>query len=295
MSNKLDEKMLDARRLITLLVGTVLYSLGINLFIVPAKLYSAGILGFCQIVRTILEQYIGLDFGNVDIAPILYYAINVPIIAMAWVKLNRWFVVRTLICLTVNTVLMAFIPTNSLLPSGDILTNCLVGGVIAGIGLAMVLRGGATLGGIDMVSLMLLKKHPGLRVGQMGLFVNLTVYILCMFMFSVSTAIYSIVHATVYSMVTDNYYTQNIDVEATIITKKPIDKLQQDIFDELHRGVTRLQGVGGYTDEETTVLLVALSQYEVEQLRVLVKRYDPNAFVVVKDHVKIYGNYTKKI
>ncbi len=294
MAKTLDERPFSLRRLSVLLAGTVLYSIGINMFVVPANLYSAGILGLCQILRTVLEQFMGVNFGNIDFAPILYYAINVPIIILAWIKLDRWFVLRTLLCLSVSTVLMAFIPTNPLL-EGDVLTNCLVGGVIAGIGLALVLRGGASLGGIDVISLMLLRKYPGIRVGQMGLVVNLFVYGICMFLFSVPTSLYSIVHSVVYSMATDNYYTQNIDVEVTLITKTPVEPLQQSIFEELHRGVTRLQGVGGYTGEETHVLLVALSQYEVDQLRTIVKRHDPHAFVVVKDHVKIFGNYTKKL
>ncbi len=294
MTKSLEDTPFSLQRLLTLLTGTVLYSVGINMFVVPAQLYSAGILGLCQILRTVMEQYLHIDFGNIDIAPIIYYLINVPIMVLAWVKLNRWFVIRTLLCLTVSTVFMAFIPTTPLL-QGDILTNCLVGGVVAGVGLALVLRGGASLGGIDVVSLMLLRKHPGLRVGQMGLTVNLLVYGICMFLFSVPTAIYSIVHAAVYSVATDNYYTQNIDVEATLITKKPVEELQQAIFQELHRGVTRLQGTGGYTGEEAIVLFVALSQYEVEQLRAIVYRYDPQAFVIVKDHVKIFGNYTKKL
>ncbi len=294
MPKTIEEKPFELRRLAVLVLGAVLYSIGINMFVVPAELYSAGMLGLCQILRTVMERFLGLEFGHIDIAPILYYAINVPIMALAWVKLNRWFVIRTLLCLTVSTVLMTFIPTAPLL-QGDMLTNCLVGGVVAGIGLALVLRGGASLGGIDVVSLMLLRKFPGIRIGQMGLVVNLLVYGICLFLFTVPTAIYSIVHAVFYSMATDNYYTQNIDAEATLITKEPVKGLQKAIFDELHRGVTRLQGVGGYTDEEATVLLVALSQYEVDQLRAIVKRHDPHAFLVIKDHVKVFGNYTKKL
>ncbi len=294
MAKSLDEKPLGFRRLTVLIIGTVLYSIGINLFVVPVNLYSAGILGLCQIIRTVFEQFLGVNFGSIDIAPILYYAINVPIMILAWIKLNRWFVIRTLICLSLSTVIMTFLPTTPLL-EGDILANCLIGGVVAGLGLALVLRGGASLGGIDVVSLMLLKKHPGIRIGQMGLFINLAVYGICMFLFSIPTAIYSIVHSAVYSVATDNYYTQNIDVEATLITKAPIEDLQTAIFEELHRGVTRLEGTGGYTGEGTNVMLIALSQYEVDQLRSIVKRYDPHAFLVVKDHVKIFGNYTKKI
>ncbi len=293
MKKGFEEHPLSIQRVLLLLIGTIVYSLGINLFIVPANLYSGGILGLCQLVRTFLEE-IGFNFGTIDIAPIFYYLINIPIVAFAWVKLNRWFVIRTLLCLSVSTVLMAFIPTVQLL-DGNVLANCLVGGVIAGIGIALILRGGASLGGVDVVSLMLLRKHPQIKIGQMGLVVNLLVYGICIFKFNVAIAIYSMVHAVVYSIATDNYYTQNIDVEATLITKKPVEEIEQAIFKELNRGVTQLHGTGGYTGEAANVLFIVLSQYEVEHLRSIVKEYDPNAFLVIKDHVKIFGNYAKKL
>ena len=70
----------ELRRIGTAILGTCIYAAGMNLFVVPAGLYAGGIMGFCQIIRTLLSEKLGLRFGGVDIAGILYYLANIPIL-----------------------------------------------------------------------------------------------------------------------------------------------------------------------------------------------------------------------
>lgn len=282
------------RRMAITILGTLIYCIGVNMFTVPAGLYSGGLLGPCQLIRTVLVDYLGLSFGNVDISGFLYYAINIPILILAWIKLDRWFVIRTLINVTCMSLFLTFIPTVPVLGS-DTLASCMVGGVISGIGVGLLLRGSATLGGMDMMSMMIIQKHPHFSVGTLALIVNIMVYSACAVMFDISVAIYSIVYAALYSIMLDKVHSQNIDVEVTIITKKPVAEMEKAVFQELHRGVTQLRGTGAYTDEDVSILYIALSQYEVNLLRHIIRQYDPNAFFIVKDHVKIYGNYEKRL
>ena len=276
------------------LAGTFVYCLGINLFVVPAGLYTSGLLGLCQLIRSILEEYLHLSFGTLDISGIIYYAANIPSLLLAWKYIGKKFVIRTLVFISWSVLLLWLIPIRLLVP-GDILTASVLGGAVCGIGLGMALRAGATLGGADMIALIIIKKFKGFSVGAMNLVVNLLVYGGCMVLFDVSTAIYSIISAVMYALVVDRVHAQNIDVEVTVITKKDVKPLEETIFHTLGRGVTQLQGTGAYTQEGVSILLVALSQYEMQLLRQIVYNYDPQAFVVEKDHVKIYGNYEKKL
>jgi len=276
------------------LAGTFVYCLGINLFVVPAGLYTSGLLGLCQLIRSILEEYLHLSFGTLDISGIIYYAANIPSLLLAWKYIGKKFVIRTLVFISWSVLLLWLIPIRLLVP-GDILTASVLGGTVCGIGLGMALRAGATLGGADMIALIIIKKFKGFSVGAMNLVVNLLVYGGCMVLFDVSTAIYSIISAVMYALVVDRVHAQNIDVEVTVITKKDVKPLEETIFHTLGRGVTQLQGTGAYTQEGVSILLVALSQYEMQLLRQIVYNYDPQAFVVEKDHVKIYGNYEKKL
>ena len=284
----------ELRRFGTALLGTCIYALGMNLFIVPAALYSGGILGISQIIRTLLTRELGLDFGGVDIAGILYYLFNIPIFIISWFKLNRMFVIKTVLAVTAMTLVMTFVPVLPLLGS-DTITNCLVGGVITGIGIGLILRSGGTLGGFDLVSLMVIRKHRNFSVGKISLSVNAVVYTLCMILLSVPTGIYSLVCSVVCTTTIDRIHTQNRDAEVTIITKEPPASLEHEVFAQLNRGMTQLHGVGAYTEEDVNVLYITLSEYEVPLLRQIIRRFDPHAFVVVKDRVRVFGNYLKKL
>ena len=283
----------ELRRIGTAILGTCIYAVGMNLFVVPAGLYAGGIMGICQIIRTLLADKLGLRFG-VDVAGILYYLANIPILIASWRKLDRSFVLKTLLTVSVMTLVMTVIPVVPLL-SSDRITSCLVGGVIVGIGIGLVLRSGGTLGGTDLVSLMIIRKHHDFSIGRISLSVNCVVYGLCMLLMSVPTAIYSLVYSFLCNSTIDRVHLQNKDAEVTIITKRDPAELEHEITSVLHRGATLLHGTGAFTDEGVNVLSVTLSEYELPNLRRLIARFDPHAFVVVKDHVKVYGNYLKKL
>jgi len=284
----------ELRRFAVALMGTCIYALGMNLFIVPASLYSGGAMGISQIIRTLLTQTLNMDLGDFNIAGILYYLINIPIFIISWYKLDRMFVIKTILAVTAMTLVMTFVPVVPLLGS-DRITNCLVGGVINGIGIGLILRSSGTLGGFDLVSLMIMKKHKGFSVGKISLSINLIVYSLCMVLLDVPTAIYSLVSSVVCTTTIDRVHTQNQDAEVTIITKQPPTALEHEVFAQLNRGMTQLHGIGAYTEEDVNVLYITLSEYELPILRQIIRRFDPHAFVVVKDRVRVFGNYLKKL
>ncbi|MBQ4280674.1 MAG: YitT family protein, partial [Spirochaetales bacterium] len=78
------EKKIHFERFFFCMVGGVIYAVGVNMFIVPFNLYSGGIVGIAQLIRTLLADYIHLDFGSKDVAGIIFYVINVPILLYAF-------------------------------------------------------------------------------------------------------------------------------------------------------------------------------------------------------------------
>ena len=283
----------ELRRIGLAVLGTLIYAVGMNLFVVPASLYSGGVMGISQIIRTLLTRELGLSF-RIDIAAILYYIFNIPILILAWRKLDRSFVAKTLLTVSVMTAAMSLIPVTPVL-SSDTITSCLVGGVITGCGIGLVLRAGGTLGGFDLVSLTIIRKRHELSVGRLGLYVNMVVYGLCMLLLDVPTAIYSLVFSFICTTTIDRVHLQNKDAEVTVYTKRAAEDLEESILSGLHRGVTLMHGTGAYTGEDVNVLSITLSEYELPVLRQLIARFDPHAFVVVKPRVKVFGNYLKKL
>ena len=117
-------------RLVVALCGELISALGINLFIVPLGLYSGGTLGVCQLIRTLMQTYLHLDFGTFDIAGVLYFLTNIPILYFAYRVLGRGMALRTIVCTTCYSLLYSVIPIPTEPIVGDYLTSCLLGGIL---------------------------------------------------------------------------------------------------------------------------------------------------------------------
>ena len=124
-------------RCLGILGGTLLYSLGMNLFVVPAGLYTGGIMGLSQLLRTFLLQWAGWT-PKIDIAGFINYAINLPMLLIAWKRLDHRIVLKTLLSVTGTTLFLSLVPRTDIL-SGDQLARCLIGGMLCGSGIGLLL------------------------------------------------------------------------------------------------------------------------------------------------------------
>lgn len=300
-SQKLQEiekywKWYQINRYLGALAGAVVYALGINLFIVPVSLYSGGIMGFAQVIRTVLVEYLHAPFQNFDVAGVIYYLINAPILLLSMKRIGRRFFVKTVMCVTIVTVLLSVIPipAQPILPD-DTLACCVIGGIICGLGMGLALKCGGSLGGTDIVGMMLIKWRRDFRVGRVNMIVNVVLYGICLFLFNVPTVIYSLIYAFVSGFAIDKVHAQTINVEVRVITKKKDEELEKEIFAELDRGVTKWEAVGAYTEEPVHVLYILASKYELSQLKSIVYKHDPHAFVVIDEGVSVVGNYKTRL
>lgn len=286
----------EGKRLAIAIGGALVYSLGINLFIVPVGLYSGGIMGSAQVIRTLLINYLHLPLGNFDIAGLIYYAVNIPVLLLAMKDIGKQFFAKTIICITAMTLFLSIIPIPSepLLPD-DILACSVIGGIASGFGMGTALRMGGCLGGTDIIGMLLIKKKKDVSVGKLGLTVNVILYTICLFLFDVSTVIYSLIYAAMSSMFVDREHSQNINVEVQIITKNDNREMEEEIFRELNRGITRLDSTGAYTNEKSNILYILISKYEVARLKSIVLKHDPQAFIVMNEGVTVVGHYIKKL
>jgi len=283
-------------RFIVSMIGVLIFSSGINLFITPLNLYNGGLLGMCQLIRTFLMSVIPTLPSNIDISGILYYIVNIPLFFMAYKTLGKGFFFRTLICVTVNTLALSFIPIpQNPIFGDDILASCIFGGIAGGVGVGMILLSGGSLGGTEIVGLYLVKKKPNASIGKVNIIINIFIYLICLIAFTPRIALYSIIYMVISSILIDRVHSQNINVEVTIISKKNTQALEQALLDELYRGVTTWNSEGSYTHEPTRVLFSVMSKYELTHMHEIVQKYEPDAFVVVNEGTRVYGNYLKKL
>lgn len=282
-------------RVVAAVFGELLIAISGRLLIVPLGLYAGGLMGSCQLLRTLLQNWFGLNFGTYDIAGILYFLINIPIMLAAYRSLGRPLVIKTIICTVTYTLFYSMIPTPAVPIIDDYLTSCLLGGILTGIGSGIILTGGCSSGGLDVVGLYLSKKGRSFTVGRFSIAFNAVLYTICLILFTPEVAIYSVIYNFFAAMVLDRMHKQSINVQALVFTKGDQHKLGNYIIEKLDRDVTYWTGTGAYSGENVNVLCVCLSKYEIEELLHAVHSIDPQAFFSVQEGTRIYGNFLRKI
>lgn len=273
--------------------GTALLTIGINVFIVPLGLYTGGFIGIGQIIRTILVDYLGMNFGDFDIAGAVYYILNIPLFILAYRSLGKEFFIKTIVCVTFQSIFLLVITAPTVPIIDDIIGACLIGGIIGGFGVGLTLRAGGSGGGQDILGVYMSKKYADFSVGKLSIIINAFVFGVCALLFDISIVIYSIIFMAVMSIVIDKSHYQNIKTTALIFTKST--EIRPLITREIVRGATCWKGEGAFTGEETNIIYTAVSKYEVSRLVKRIKEIDENAFVVIQEDLSIAGNFEKRL
>lgn len=275
------------------ILGGFLFALSVNLFIVPLDLYSGGIVGIAQILRTIMETIGSIQIPKqFDIAGIINFIINIPLFIMAYKSISRKFFIKTLLCVIVQTISFSLIMIPSTPILDDVLASCVIGGLIGGFGIGLALRSSGSGGGLDILGVYFTKKFSNFSVGKLSLIVNAFVYIGCAVLFDVSTAIYSIIYMACFSLVVDKTHYQNINITCMIFSKQ--DQIQDDILRETGRGVTFWKGAGAYTKTDTYIMVTVINKYEISQIKKIIYKHDPHAFVIFNEGMNVSGNFEKR-
>lgn len=274
--------------------GSLLFALGVNLIIVPLNLYNGGFMGTAQLLRTLLVSALHLPVpAGVDLTGIIYFIINIPLLYMGLRIMGKGFAVKTLITVAVQSLFLVAVPIPSAPIIEDYLTACIIGGLIAGTGTGLILRGRSSSGGQDIVGLCFAKKYPNVSVGKINIIMNIFVYGVCLFLFNIEIVVYSLIYATVLAMAIDRVHIQNINTSVMIFTKKA--GISKAIMEQTGRGVTNWDGEGAYTNKTSYILFVMISKYEVAQIKKIVHSIDPHAFMIFTEGCLVDGNFEKRL
>ena len=274
--------------------GSLLFALGVNLIIIPMGLYNGGFMGIAQLLRTFFVSvvHVGLPSG-IDLSGAIYFIINIPLLYLGYRVMGKEFAAKTLITVAVQSLFLTLVPIPKVPILEDHLTSCIIGGLIAGTGTGLVLRGRSSGGGQDIVGLCCAKKYPNFSVGRINILMNIFVYVICLFLFNIEIVVYSLIYTTVLAMALDRVHIQNINMSVMIFTKKL--GISRAIIDQMGRGVTNWDGEGAYTNKTSYILFVMVSKYEVGQIKKIVQSIDPNAFMIFTEGCSVVGNFEKRL
>ena len=264
---------------VLLTAGVILVALSVNLFFVPNNLVFGGIMGVAQLLNT----FFGTPIGLVTLAA------NIPLFIIGWRQLGGLvFGVRTLYATIVLSlaidVLAPYLPTVSKQP----LIYILYGALLEGIGVGLVFRARGTTGGIDILA-RLIEQRFGILPGRSMLAMNMVVFGIAFFSYGAEAVLYAILAAFIGSYVLDYTLAAGGGArQAMIVTTRP-DAVMQSLLHELGRGVTVLEGRGGYTGTQRAVLLCVVARNEVSFIKEIVSHADAHAFMIIGEASEVFG------
>ena len=265
---------------VIIVLGNALYSLAVALFLEPAGLITGGATG------------IALAIGRLTGLPVsaLLLVINLSMLVWGWAVLGRAFALNTLASSVLSP---AFLALWEGLLAGRVLTDdiflCTVfAGLGIGVSLGMVIRAGASTGGMDIPPLVL-NKWFKLPVSATMLFFDIAVLLMQAVFSPVQQVLYGIVMVITHTIVMDKILLWGDSrTEVKIISEKS-DDIRTAILQQLDRGVTILYGAGGYTNQPNTVLLSVISNRELPKLEKLARGIDPACFLIVSRVTEVSG------
>lgn len=275
-------------------LGCLMFAVGVNFFITPHGLYNGGIVGISQLVRDFFVNVLKIKYlANYDMAGILYFVLNIPLLYIAYKFLGKAFFYRTLIMTVIFTLVMSLVPIPETMILQDKLTSILVGGMLTGAGMGLVLVGGYCAGGQDILGLYYTKTRANLSVGKIGLLINAFVFGIMAIIYNFEIVVYSLIFTAIQNLTVDKMHAQNINVSLMIFTKKR--GVANAIMESIGRGVTSWDGEGSYTREDTRIHYTVVNKYELNQVIRNIKEVDDKAFIIVEEGNYIVGNFEKRL
>ena len=266
-------------------LGVFLTALGLDMFLIPNKIAAGGVSG----IATILHFLFHLPVGMVMLV------LNIPLFLMGIYRLGLGFGFRSLYGTLALSIIIDVLAPVVPVPTHDILLAGLYGGVLTGLGVGLVFRYKGTTGGTDLLAA-IIRTYTGVNIGQLLFMVDAGVVLAAGIVFdSAELALYALITIFLASWLIDLVLEGISYARAFIIISDRSEEIADLIMKEMARGVTALQGKGLYTGIDRPVLLSVVNRSEVSQLKEIVYKADPGAFVILTNVHEVLGEGFKEI
>lgn len=263
-------------------LASAIYAVGFNWFYVPNDIAFGGITGVGQIINAILPW---APIGTVVII------LNIPLFILGWRLLGGHLLLSSLYAMAVSSVFIDIVNGIWTFEAMDPMLACVFGGVFMGASLGMVFQQGATTGGTDLIARLLKLKITWLPMGKLLIATDMVVIVASAIAFgSVYSALYGVVALYIAGIVMDRMLYGLDSAKVAYIISDRFKEIADVLVNDLDRGVTILQGQGGYSGAEKKVLMCAFKQRQIVSIKKMVKELDPSAFIIVCDAHEVLGD-----
>lgn len=273
---------------LTVVLGNILYTLAVKLFLLPANLMSCGTTGIALVVN---------HFTQIPMSTFIL-VFNMVMLAVGWMVLGRQFAMTTVLSSVLYPAILEILnrTLGDVVITENILLNLLFAGMGLGISLGIVIRGGASTGGMDIPPL-ILKKFFHIPVSASLWVFDFCILLSQMFFHPAEDLLYGILLIIVISVSLNKVMLLGTSrTEVKIISRKS-GEIRDAILSKVDRGVTMLHGQGGYERQGTEVILSVVSNREMPKIQQLARSIDPDCFMIISQVTEVWGRgftYGKK-
>lgn len=266
------------------MVGACLMSMATALFLLPNQLSSGGFAG----IATIFYYFLKIPMG----ATIL--AFNIPLFLFSAYKLGKMFLVKSMIG-TVTFSLFIEIFENITPLTQDRFLACIYGGIIIGLGTAIILKANSSTGGSDLVSMLVKEYRPEIRMSNVIIIIDTVIVGLNVLFFKeIEVGLYSALAIYLMGKMIDVIFEGIYFTKLVIIISDRSQEIAEKIGERVRKGTTGLYGKGMYTNENKVVLMCAASRGDVAKVKYTAKMIDPKSFIIIANAREVVGLGFKK-
>ena len=270
------------RKLMGLTVGAMIYSAGLNLFLIPNHVIDGGVTG----ISLLVQELTGVPFS------VLIILLNLPFFYVGYRRLGLPLAASSTYAIVVLSLCSSYFETMNPATSDPFLST-IFGGIIIGIGVGIVIKSGGSTDGTEILAIWLDNK-TAFSVGEIIMFFNLFILGAAGFIFNWNSAMYSLITYFICSRMIDAVSTGLDSSKGVFIVTTAYDDVADAIVHDMHRAVTRLHGQGGFLKDDKDVLYCVVSRLEVTKLKQVVHHIDPSAFLSVFDVQEVQGGLVKR-
>lgn len=268
------------------LLGCTMVAVGVVCFSSPNNIAPGGVTG----ISIMINHMFGLPIS------VMTMSLNIPLLILSWFFLGHIFALKTFKSVVILTVMIEIATQFMPVYQGNALLAALFGGVIDGIGLALVFMRSSTTGGSDIVSRLIQLKFPTVQVGKLMMAVNACVLLTAAIVYrSIENSLLGLVAMFASTTIVDRLlYGRDTGKLMMIMTRKP-EEVSAAVISRLHRGCTLLDGKGAFSKREQPVLLCVVRKAQYFDLKRIVDQIDPAAFMISMEAGEVIGEGFKDI
>ncbi|MBM7570728.1 YitT family protein [Aquibacillus albus] len=264
---------------VIIIIGSLIIAFGFNFFLVPYGILSSGVSGIAILLGIITPFEIGL----------INLVLNLPLLILGYLKLGKEITINTITCVVSLSVFLYALPVVAV--TENILLSTIFGGIIGGTGIGLILKYSGSSGGLDIIAI-IITRISNMSVGILLTGMNGVIVLISGAIFDWEIALYTLLSIYITGKMIDTIHTNHIKLTMQIVTSKG-DKIRKELLDTVYRGMTVMEGYGGYSEQKKQVLMMVVTRYETVRIKKIVRKHDEKAFINIYETVEVDGEFAR--